>query len=472
MDEMDSMDVMDHMDELGTIADRLREWLAPDRVSTSAGDLDEHSHDESPLEAHCPEIVAWPVSREEVQAVLRLANERSIPVTAWGAGTSLEGNPIPVHGGIVLDFRRMNRIVEIHAADFQVTVDPGVYYKDLNKELGRHGLFFAPDPGANASIGGMLANNAAGIRTVKYGATKDNVLALEVVLVSGEVVKTGSRAVKQSAGYDLTRLFVGSEGTLGIITQATLKLAPIPEHFSAAVADFPTVTAAAETVFGVMASGLEPSAMEVLDGPGIALFNRESGFELPERPTLLMEFTDATEASLAERVAMVESICADNGVGTFKSAMNRDDRARLWEARHRFFEVLVQSHPGYKWILADVAVPISKLPAIVARAQALIDEIPIHGSIMGHAGDGNLHVTFFYPPDDEAAKNCARESNGKLVDEAVRLGGTITGEHGVGLSKQRYMDREHSAESLALMRRIKHLLDPKEILNPGKILPG
>lgn len=443
----------------------------PENVSVSRGDLAEHDHDQSSNASHAPDAIVWPGSTGDVSRILCLANDARLPVTAWGAGTSLEGNPIPVHGGLVMDFARMNAIVEVHAADLQVTVQPGVQYKDLNAILAKEGLFFAPDPGANATLGGMIANNAAGLRTVKYGATKDNVLRLEAVLANGRVIRTGSRSVKQSSGYDLTHLLIGSEGTLGIITEATLRLAPLPEHFCAVIAAFDDVDHAAQAVYEIMAYGLDPSAMEFMDTTGIQLLNTDEHLDLEECPHLFMEFTGPTEASVSDRLRLVENICEDNACRHYHSAVDRAERARLWDARHRFFEILVRNHPGYDHIIADVAVPISKLPELVRRSQSLLEELDIPGQIMGHAGDGNLHVTLFYPPEDPAARDLAIEMNKRLVNEALELGGTSTGEHGVGLGKQKHMLREHGETTLNLMREVKALFDPNNILNPGKVLP-
>ncbi len=443
--------------------------VTPERVSTAEAVRTQHARDQSSHQPHLPDIVVWPQTTAEVSAVLRFANEAEIPVTAWGAGTSIEGNPIPVRGGIILDFQQMNRILDIHAEDFQVTVQPGLLYKDMNQVLARHGLFFAPDPGANASIGGMIANNAAGIRTVKYGATRDNVLAMEVVLASGEVIRSGSRSVKQSSGYDLTHLFIGSEGTLGIVTEATLKLAPLPEHFSAVTAAFPTVKAAARAVFGIIGSGLGPAALEMLDATAIEILNTYEDFDLVTAPNLFMEFNGASEATLREELELVEMICQETGCQHFQSGVGREARNRLWRARHHLFETLVRHYAGQTYLLTDVAVPISRYPALVAAAADKMAEFGFNGNFIGHAGDGNLHTAIFFAPHNEAARANALKVNDYLVEQALALGGTSTGEHGVGLGKQKYMAREHG-KALDLMRQIKALLDPKGILNPGKVL--
>ncbi len=440
-----------------------------ERVSVTEVDRAQHARDQSAHPAHPPDIVVWPQTTAEVSAVLRHANQVGIPVVAWGAGSSLEGNPIPVRGGIVLDFQRMNQILEIHGHDFQVTVQPGVLYKDMNKTLARQGLFFAPDPGANASIGGMVANNASGIRTVKYGATRDNVLALEVVLANGEVIRTGSRSIKQSSGYDLTHLFVGSEGTLGVVTEATLRLAPIPEHFSAVIAAFPTVRAAAEAVFNIIGSGLEPAALELVDATAVALISDDVEMDMIDAPNLFMEFNGASEAALSETLALVEDVCQDCQCQRFQMGIGRGARNRLWEARHRLFEILLRHFPGHSYRISDVAVPISQYPALSAAAADTITELALQGTLIGHAGDGNLHTIIFFPSDDEAGQARAQELNDRLVAHALTLDGTSTGEHGVGLGKQKYMQKEHGA-ALDLMRQLKTTLDPNGILNPGKVL--
>lgn len=456
--------------KLETILPVLQSLVTPARVSAAQADRAQHARDQSSHPQHLPDIVLWPHTTAEVSAILAYANAACLPVTAWGAGTSLEGNPIPVQGGLVLNFQQMNQILAVHAADFQVTVQPGILYKDMNKTLAQYGLFFAPDPGANASIGGMVANNAAGIRTVKYGATRDNVLALEVVLANGEVLRTGARSVKQSAGYDLTHLFVGSEGTLGIVTEATLKLAPLPEHFSAVIAAFPTVEIAAEVVFTIIGSGLEPTALEMLNHQAITIINTEADFNLAVAPTLFMEFSGPSEASLAEELGLVEAICREHGGQNFQSGVGREARNRLWQVRHRFFESSQRYYPGCDYLLTDVAVPISQFPALVAAANKIMTRLNCQGTIIGHAGDGNLHTAIFFTPGDGEARAHAARVNDHLVEQALALGGTCTGEHGVGLGKQKYMLAEHGPVALNVMRQLKATLDPNGILNPGKVL--
>lgn len=454
-----------------TAVSTLTAILDTERVSITEADRAQHAQDQSAHRPHLPDIVVWPETTDEVAAILRYAHEHEMPVTAWGAGTSIEGNPIPVHGGLILNLQRMNKIIEVHDQDFQATVQPGLFYKDMNKTLAAYGLFFAPDPGANASIGGMLANNAAGIRTVRYGATRDNILALEVVLANGEIIRTGSRSVKQSAGYDLTHLFVGSEGTLGIITEATLKLAPIPEHFSAATAAFPTVQQAAQVVFEIIGSGLEPNALELLDELAVNIINTEPSINLPPGINLFMEFSGASETNLHERMKLVEAICHENGCKSYAKGMGREGRAQLWEARHRLFEIELRYFPGQDYLLTDSSVPISQYPKLATTTADLIEELGLTGSIVSHAGDGNLHTTIFFPKDDHQSRQNAVTLNKKIVELAISLNGTSTGEHGVGIGKAQYMPQEHGP-ALTVMQNIKHTLDPKNILNPGKIFPS
>ncbi len=449
---------------------QLQTIFPTERISLARGIRQQHAQDQSAHKPHLPDAVVWPLTTTEVSETLRLANQARVPVTPWGAGTSIEGNPIPVQGGLVLDLSRMDAILAIHDRDFQVTVQPGVLYKDMNKVLARHGIFFAPDPGANASIGGMLANNAAGIRTVKYGATRDNVLALEVVLADGRIIRTGSRSVKQSSGYDLTHLFVGSEGTLGVITEATLKLAPIPAHISAAVATFPAVADAAETVFDIIGAGLEPTALELLDATAMRVINTDPGIDFPEKPALFMEFAASNEAALAESLALVHEICEEHHAEKFDTGVGRQERARLWHARHHLFETHVRYFPGQSFLVGDASVPISNYPSLTARTAELMAAMGITGSLLGHAGDGNIHTLVFYPPDDEEARKQTLAFNDAFVALALELEGTSTGEHGVGLGKRKFMEREHGP-ALMVMRQLKQTLDPNGILNPGKVLP-
>lgn len=435
-------------------------------ISTAAADLDHHAHDQSHHAAHPAEVVAWATDAQQVADILKLANRERIPVTPWGVGSSLEGNPIPVCGGILLSLQRMNRIVALHTDDFQVTVEPGIGHKDLNAELARFGLFFAPDPGANATVGGMLANNASGIRTVKYGASKDNVLKMQVALADGRVIEVGSRSIKQSSGYDLLHLFVGSEGTLGIITEATLKLVPIPMVMSAVVATFASVEAAVETVVAVRGSGLEPAALEFIDAVHAEMLGSADGVNLKAEETLFMEFHAADEGALAHGLAMVHEICDEMGALSFRATTDTTERKRLWQARHDSYEIIVRQFPQHKFYILDVAVPISSYPELIAYIQQVKTERGVDAYMIGHAGDGNIHVEFPYRNAEEEA--AALAANEAVVLKAIELEGTATGEHGVGIGKAKFMQREHG-EAVAVMQMLKNTLDPNGILNPGKI---
>lgn len=449
----------------------LTNLLPPEQVATDDETRRLHAIDGSPYPPVLPDVVVYPENTQQVSDVLRWANAHGVPVVGRGAGTSLEGNAIPISGGVVVNFSRMNRILDVYPQDFQARVQPGILYRDMNKLLEDYHLMYAVDSGSNASIGGMIANNAAGTRTVKYGATRDNVLALEVVLASGEVIRTGSRSVKQSAGYDLTHLFTGSEGTLGLVTEATLKLVPLPRHISAATAAFPTVKDAATAVFRVMNTGLNPAALELVDGETVAmLLEFNDDLNLDRAPTLFMQFHGVSETALDEVMALAEDICAGEGCTRFAAGMGAAARDRLWMARYSVRDLSVKKYPGYAWALTDVSVPISQFPAIVAYAEGLFTELDLPGSIIiGHAGDGNMHTSTPMHPDDTAAKDRAAELKHRLVMHALELGGTCTGEHGVGTGKQPYMETEHGAGAVEAMRALKRALDPNNILNPGKI---
>lgn len=447
----------------------LKRSVGDEHVSVNLSEREHHSRDQSFHEPHMPAAVVYPETTEEVSAILKYSNEQLIPVTAFGAGTSLEGHTIPIAGGIVIDFMRMDRILQVYDQDFQVDVQPGIKYKDMNVRLASHGLFFGPDPGANASIGGMIANNASGTRTPGYGSTKDNVLRLELVLANGDVIHTGTRSLKTSSGYDLVHLFVGSEGTLGLVTGATLRLYPIPEHFSAVVAAFRHVEGATRAVSAIMGAGLHPIALEFLDPESIRHLNTLGEFQLPDAPTLLMEFHSATPQAIEHELALAQELCMDNECVFFEAGVGRQERDRLWRTRHSHYEVLVRNNPGVSFLVCDVAVPVSRYPELVAECEREIRALNLPGACMvGHAGDGNLHPLVPYLPGDSASHERAVEALGKMVHVALSLGGTSTGEHGVGVGKIQFMAKEHGT-SLEVMRAIKHTLDPNGILNPGKI---
>lgn len=453
-----------------SILQQLYQIVGREHVSAAEADRALHSQDQSTHPPVLPDVVVWPNSTAEVSAIAKLASKHHIPITAWGAGTSLEGHSIPLKRGISLNFQRMARVLAVHDEDFQATVQPGIFRKALEAHLANYGLMFAPDPGANASIGGMIANNAAGIRTVKYGATRDNVLALEVVLANGDIIRTGSRSVKQSAGYDLTHLFTGSEGTLGLITAATLKLVPIPEHFSTATIAFESVEGAAEAVYSLIGSGLEPAALELIHPDMIQWMNEDAGANLTVAPSLMIEFSGADEQTVANAMTLAHQVCAEVGSTGFQGGLGRDARRKMWAFRHGIRERLVRTFPNQHWVLVDLAVPISNFPKLVAYCQEKVYEYGFDGRIIGHAGDGNMHCGMHFAPNDEAAKARATELGKVMVKRALELEGTCTGEHGIGLGKQKYMLAEHGENALNTMRLIKQALDPLNIMNPGKVL--
>ena len=453
-----------------THIDDFKAMVADDRFSTGESVLRLHAKDQSHHRGRRPEAVIWPQNTAEVVEIVTYANANRIPVVGWGSGSSLEGNPIPVQKGLVLDFSRMNRILDVREADFQVDVEPGVVYQDLNEHLKYTGLFFPPDPGARATVGGMVANNASGTRTIYYGSTKDYVLKLKVVLASGQILEMGRRVAKTSSGYDLPHLFVGSEGTLGIVVEATLRLVGLPEEFSAAVVTFPSVAAAAKTVSAIVRYGLSPAALELLDADCIDLFNREKDLGLDLAPTLFMEFHGPSLAYLSEIMDMAEEICKENGSLAFKPGLGREERNRLFEARHELGEMITRSHPDCRIQVIDVAVPITAYPEIISTARQKADEAGIPGYAFSHAGDGNLHLCLAGRKDSEDDWQRIDSISRQMVSKAIALGGTATGEHGVGIGKSKFMPDEHGS-SLDWMRKIKSLFDPRGILNPGKIFP-
>jgi D-lactate dehydrogenase (cytochrome) len=446
----------------------IRKIVGPERVSTGESVLDLHSKDESFHLRRRPEAVVWPLRAEEISQILKLADAKQIPITPWGAGTSLEGNPIPVKAGIVLDLQQMNHILELKAEDLQVRVEAGVIYKELNQHLSRFGLFFPPDPGASATIGGMVANNASGIRTIKYGATKDFVLNMMVVLPSGEIIRVGTNAIKSSSGYDLCRLFVGSEGTLGVVTEVTLRLNGLPAEFMAAVVQFGSIRQATDTVFQIMRSGLSPAAVEFLDVPTVQVVNQFKKLSLEERPTLFIEFHGTSAAGLKEDLEIVKEICDENRPLRFDSGIGREERNRLWEARYGVHESIKVNNPGLSPLVIDTAVPISKYSDMVEWGQKIVEQKDLKGYAFGHAGSGNLHMEIMGIPEEEVQWQKVQEAAEEIVHFALECGGTATGEHGIGIGKRKFMKKEHG-ESLLLMKQIKKLIDPNGIMNPGKI---
>jgi D-lactate dehydrogenase (cytochrome) len=445
--------------------------LVPDerRVSDVESVLEQHAADLSHHAPRRPDVVVYPESTQEVAAVLEFADGAGVPVTAFGAGTSLEGHVIPLEGGISLDLTQMSSILALRPDDLTVTVQPGVTRLQLEAAAGPHGLWFPVDPGADATLGGMAATNASGTTTVRYGGMRAHVLALEVVLAGGRVVRTGSRAVKTSAGYNLTSLFVGSEGTLGVITELTLRLHPIPEHIVVARAAFPSVEAACRAAAAIIGAGVLVTRCELLDAMTIGALNAFSGTSFPESPYLFVEF-GGTEEGVTGDLATTRELAADEGATAFEAETDPTARARMWSARHNALMASLALAPSSKAMTTDVAVPVSELAAAIEHARRALDESGLRGGIVGHVGDGNFHVAFLLDPDDAASIAQADALNAKVVDDALARGGTCTGEHGIGHGKLGYLALEHG-DLVPLYRGIKQLFDPNGILNPGKAVP-
>jgi len=438
--------------------------LVPDesRVSVVESVLDAHAGDLSYHAPHRPDAVVFCESTREVAAVLAHANAALIPVVAFGAGTSLEGHVIPLEGGISLDLTRMDGVLAVRPDDLTATVQAGVTRSQLEAAVGPHGLWFPVDPGADATLGGMAATNASGTTTVRYGGMRAHVLALEVVLADGRVVRTGTRAVKTSAGYNLTELFIGSEGTLGVITELTVRLHPIPDHIVVARAAFPSVEAACRAAAAMIGAGLLVTRCELLDAMTIGALNAYKGTAFVESPHLFLELSGDVEEA--------RELAEDEGATAFESETDPTARARMWDARHNALHASLALSPGSRAMTTDVAVPLSELAAAMEQARRSLDASGLHGGIVGHVGDGNFHVAFLLDPGDADSVARAESFNAALVDDALARGGTCTGEHGIGLGKLAYLEREHG-DLVPLYRAIKQLLDPNAILNPGKVVP-
>jgi len=438
------------------------------QCSTALSVREQHGRDEGSLQAPPPAAVVFAESTRDVQDALRLASEFGVPVIPFAAGSSLEGHLLAVQGGISLDVNRMQQVLSVNAEDLTVTVQPGITRKQLNEAVKDTGLFFPIDPGADASIGGMAATRASGTNAVRYGTMRENVLALEVVLASGEAIRTGTRAKKSSAGYDLTRLMVGSEGTLGVITEVTVRLYPLPEAVSAAVCSFPSIEAAVRTVIQTIQLGVPIARCELIDANSVRAVNAYSRLALREEPMLLMEF-HGSPASVQEQAETVQEIAREFGGQAFEWASTPEERTRLWAARHSAYFAAVQSRPGCKAITTDTCVPISRLADCLLASVQEADASGIPYFLVGHVGDGNFHFGYLLDPNVPAERETAEAMNRKLVARALALGGTCTGEHGVGIHKMGFLLDEAGAGAVAAMRAIKQALDPKNILNPGKI---
>jgi D-lactate dehydrogenase (cytochrome) len=455
----------------GRAVDRVIAALAAkvgNRLVTSQAVREQHGNTLTWIANQPPDAVVFPQSTEEVQEIVRLCADERVPVIGFGTGTSLEGQINAPRGGICLDFRDMNNVVAVHAEDLDCVVQPGITRKQLNEHLRDQGVFFPIDPGADASLGGMAATRASGTNAVRYGTMKDNVISLKVVLASGEVMTTATRAKKSSSGYDLTRLIVGSEGTLGIITELTLRLAGIPETIAAGTCPFPSVEAACNATITTIQTGIPVARIELLDALQVHACNLHSKLSLPETPTLFLEF-HGTKTGVAEQSRLFGEIAKDLGGGPFDWATMAEDRSRLWQARHDSYWAQRGLRPGAEALASDVCVPISRLAECLYETQRDIADNNLLAPIVGHVGDGNFHVGLLVDPKDPEEVARVEDFLERLVERALRMGGTCTGEHGVGQGKMKYLAAEHGAPALDAMRAIKRALDPLDIMNPGKI---
>ncbi|NDZ13763.1 2-hydroxy-acid oxidase [Variovorax sp. WS11] len=439
-----------------------------DNCSTALAVRTQHGRDESSFDAPPPAAVVFAETTQDVADAVKLASEHSVPVIPFGVGSSLEGHLLAVQGGISIDVSRMNRVLSVNAEDLTVTVEPGVTRKQLNEEIKSTGLFFPIDPGADASIGGMTATRASGTNAVRYGTMRENVLALEVVTASGEVIRTGTRAKKSSAGYDLTRLIVGSEGTLGVVTEITLRLYPLPEAVSAAICSFPSIEAAVRTTIEIIQLGVPIARVELIDVNTVRMVNAYSKLALREEPMLLMEF-HGSPAGVKEQAETVQELASGHGGKAFEWASTPEERTRLWTARHNSYFAAVQSRPGCRVISTDTCVPISRLADCLLESVAEADDSGIPYFLVGHVGDGNFHFGYLLDPNAPEERVTAEKLNHALVSRALALEGTCTGEHGVGLHKMAFLVDEAGVGAIDMMRTIKRALDPKNIMNPGKI---
>lgn len=440
-----------------------------ERLSTSLAEREQHGRGESYHAAQAPDAVCYAHTTAEVAAIVRLCAAHRVPIVAFGGGTSLEGHVAAPQGGVCIDLSRMQRVVQIRADDLDVTVEAGVTRQQLNAELRTTGLFFPIDPGGESTLGGMAATRASGTNAVRYGTMRDNVLNLTVVLANGEIIKTGSRARKSAAGYDLTRVFVGSEGTLGIITEVTVRLYGIPEVLSAAVCAFDSVEAAVSSVVAIIQYGIPVSRVELLDARTIEAVNRYSHLQLAEAPTLFFEFA-GSPASVNEQLQLTREITEGMGALSFESAASTDARNTLWRARHNVHYAMQSMRPNARIWSTDVCVPISALTQCIAETAEDVAKASFFVGMVGHVGDGNFHLGMVVDPDSPAELEEAEELNRRVVERAIRLDGTCTGEHGIGSGKIKYMTQEHGA-ALQAMHAIKQALDPLGLLNPGKVLP-
>ena len=442
--------------------------LLGQRLSTSKSDLDIHGANESYFDPAPPDAVAYPETTEEVQAIVRACAEHGCPVIPWGVGTSLEGHAIATRGGISVDFTRMNKVLAVNAEDMDCVVQPGITRRALETDLRATGLFFSVDPGADATLGGMAATRASGTTAVRYGTMRDNVLGLEVVLADGRVIRTGTRARKTSAGYDLTALFVGSEGTLGLITELTLKLRGQPEATSSAVCAFPGIEEAVNAVIATIQMGIPMARIEFVDAEVARAFNTYSKSDLPAVPHLMVEF-HGSEEGVKEDAERFGAVAEEFGAEGFAWSTKTEDRNRLWRMRHDAYYAIMSAHPGKRAVTTDVCVPISRLADVVTETQADIADSGLYGPLVGHVGDGNFHSTMVVDPEKPEELKTAKALAHRMTERALAHQGTVTGEHGVGLGKMAYMEAEHGA-GWQVMADLKRTLDPDNLLNPGKVV--
>jgi D-lactate dehydrogenase (cytochrome) len=453
---------------MGDLIADLGAALGADRVATGADVRRLHGADESWHPPADPDVVVFPRDTQEAAAVVRVCRDHGAPIVPFGAGTSLEGHVAALSGGVSVDTREMNRILRLSVEDMDVTVQAGVTRRQLDDRLRPEGVFFSVDPGANATVGGMIATGASGTTTVRYGAMRENVISLLVVTADGSVVRTRSRARKSSAGYDLTRLFVGSEGTLGLICEATLRIHPTPEAMAAAVCPFATLEGAVSCVLDVGRLGIPVARIELADAAQIDAINRHDDMDHEVAPTLFLEF-HGSQTEVETQAAEVQELALEHGASQFSWATDESDRRRLWHARHGAYDAARATRPGSQGLTTDVCVPVSRLAECILETQADIETLGLPAPIVGHVGDGNFHTAVLLDPNDPGEVERAEAFHDRLVRRAIAMDGTCTGEHGVGYGKARFLVEEHGAEAVALMRAIKRALDPGDLFNPGKL---
>jgi D-lactate dehydrogenase (cytochrome) len=449
--------------------EELKRLLPEDAVSLAPATRQQHGTDESWHFPAPPDAVVFPASTDEVASIVRICAANRVPVIAFGAGTSLEGHIAALRGGISLDTSRLNRVREVNLEDLDCLVEAGVHRMGLNERLRRDGVFFPVDPGADATIGGMASTRASGTTTVRYGTMRENVLGLTVVLPDGRVIRTGGKARKSSAGYDLTRLFVGAEGTLGVITEVRLRIYPVPDVIAAAVCGFPSVNDAVQATIECIQLGIPLARIELLNQEQVAACNRRFDLGLPERPTLFIELHGG-DAAVKESAKAVETVTASRQGAGFEWTTDPKERDRLWTARHQAYYAALALRPGARALTTDVCVPISRLAECIAGTERDLEGEGVHAPIVGHVGDGNFHVVYLFDPLDGAELAKAREFHERLVHRALAMGGTCTGEHGIGYGKLAFLPEEHG-DAVGAMAAIKAALDPDGIMNPGKVVP-